>query len=369
MTHYPRGRRDYTLKLEEVIGIICSLFVLVLIVTCCVCCNRFKMKDPRNGYANGNGVAGNNRHSTASYHIQNDFEKRESILLGEATGIIPKLNNAELERPLLSAVSPQTAANVRPLSYTPHQQIHQLQSIAAEREQQETAFTFVDAVRSYGAAADELEAATAASSASAVTAASGIPAVAITRPHPRLNPHDYIQNIQKPMAAVAPSVCSPPVHNNQNNVGNSNGSNNADGACAVPDRNLMENYYYPNKSNNSKGAVLKVTLPPEQQQQPGLPSLSSAAKRNSLNSLPTSVAEDSQRFYWDSYDLNNDQADEAGGAGEAANAVTAAADVVAAAAQHQLAPTLKLSGPNPVCKHLSTNSSSTLFGFGPEIML
>ena len=41
------GRRDYTLKLEEVIGIICSLFVLVLIVTCCVCCNRFKMKDPR----------------------------------------------------------------------------------------------------------------------------------------------------------------------------------------------------------------------------------------------------------------------------------------------------------------------------------
>ena len=54
----------------------------------------------------------------------------------KATGVIPKLNNAELERPLLSAVSPQTAANVRPLSYTPHQQIHQLQSIAAEREQQ-----------------------------------------------------------------------------------------------------------------------------------------------------------------------------------------------------------------------------------------
>ena len=53
-------------------------------------------------------------------------------------------------------------------------------------------------------------------------------------------------------------------------------------------RNLMENYYYPNKSS-SKGAALKVTLPPEQSV------MSSAAKRNSLNSLPTSVAEDSQR--------------------------------------------------------------------------
>ena len=26
------------------------------------------------------------------------------------------------------------------------------------------------------------------------------------------------------------------------------------------------------------------------------------------------MAEDSQRFYWDSYDLNNDQADDSGGA-------------------------------------------------------
>ena len=39
--------------------------------------------------------------------------------------------------------------------------------MAAEREQQETAFTLVDAVRSYGAAADELEAAAAAASSSA----------------------------------------------------------------------------------------------------------------------------------------------------------------------------------------------------------
>ena len=57
------------------------------------------------------------------------------------------------------------------------------------------------------------------------------------------------------MAAVAPSVCSPPPQNNNSNI-----SNNADGACAVPDRNLMENYYYPHKSNNSKGAGLKVRL-------------------------------------------------------------------------------------------------------------
>ena len=49
-----------------------------------------------------------NRHSTASYHIQNDFDKRESILLGEAG--MPKMNNAELERPLLPQAA---AANVR----------------------------------------------------------------------------------------------------------------------------------------------------------------------------------------------------------------------------------------------------------------
>ena len=105
----------------------------------------------------------------------------------------------------------------------------------------------------------------------------------------------------------------------------------------------MENYYYPNKANNSKGAGLKVTLPPEQGQQSGLSGqsgLSAAAKRNSLNSLPTSVAEDSQRFYWDSYDLNNDP--------EGAN-VTAAAEAVAAATaaqQQHLTPTLKLTGNN-----------------------
>ena len=53
-----RGRRDYALKLEEVVGIICSLFVLVLVVTCCVCCKRFKMKDARNGHNGQNGHNG-----------------------------------------------------------------------------------------------------------------------------------------------------------------------------------------------------------------------------------------------------------------------------------------------------------------------
>ena len=62
--------------------------------------------------------------------------------------------------------------------------------------QQETAFTLVDAVRSYGAAADELEAATAASSASGTVTTAAIPTVAIARPHPRLTAHEYIQNIQ-----------------------------------------------------------------------------------------------------------------------------------------------------------------------------
>ena len=118
----------------------------------------------------------------------------------------------------------------------------------------------------------------------------------------------------------------------------------------------MENYYYPNKANNSKGAGLKVTLPPEQQQQH-----QAAAKRNSLNSLPTSVAEDSQRFYWDSYDLNNDQTEESGGAAANATVAAAADDTVASAAQRHLAPTLKLSGPNAVssCSILEKNP------FGP----
>ena len=116
---------------------------------------------------------------------------------------------------------------------------------------------------------------------------SSLPAVSVA-PRPARLPHDYIQNIQKPMAAVAPSVCSPP---NAGGGGPNNNSVAADGACAsaIPDRNLMENYYYPNKSS-SKGAALKVTLPPEQSV------MSSGAKRNSLNSLPTSVAEDSQRY-------------------------------------------------------------------------
>ena len=50
--------------------------------------------------------------------------------------------------------------------------------------QQETSFNYVDTVRSYGSAADELE----------------------SLPPTRLTSHDYIQSIQKPMAAVAPSV-------------------------------------------------------------------------------------------------------------------------------------------------------------------
>jgi hypothetical protein len=90
----------------------------------------------------------------------------------------------------------------------------------------------------------------------------------------------------------------------------------------------MDNYFYPNKSANKtenpalKG--LKVSLPPEHQQhQP--------KTDTSLSSLPTSVAEESQRYFWDSFDLNNDPA-----------TVTAAANAAAAAAAAGVAAATKM---------------------------
>ena len=270
--------RDHIFKLEEIVGIILSLFILVIIVMIFVCFKNFKSK--QGSPANGAVIASNGR-NPSSYHIQNTFDKDEAVVLNhhhhQRTLSDPhykreKLNNLELaaqERPLLSPP--------RPLScYTPnHNQPMQ------HLQQQETAFNYVDTVRSYGSAADELESL------------------------PRIS-SDYIQNIQKPMAAVAPSICNPiPETSEPPEV--------CGAAGGAPDRNLMESYFYPNKSkpDHRHPCRLRVNLPPSES-----PALKGAA---SLSSLQTSVAEDaSQRYYWDSFDLNNDAVVGAGAAASAA---------------------------------------------------
>ena len=158
------NERNYAFKLEELIGIIASLFGIVLIVFLWVMCRRFKVvkANSRNANENGRGnQATENGGGRGTYHIQNDFDK-DGIQLRSPEN---KLNNLDndlyVQRPLITP--PRGTAQML---------------------QQETSFNYVDTVRSYGSAADELE----------------------SLPPTRLTSHDYIQNIQKPVAAVAPSI-------------------------------------------------------------------------------------------------------------------------------------------------------------------
>ena len=244
-----RGR-DYAFKMEELVMIIASLFGLVLIVFIIAMCKRFR--DVKSSQTSINGRAGNR----GSYHIQNDFDK-DAIQLRNTEST--KLNNLE-----------QDIYAQRPLIPSPRLQ------------QQETSFNYVDTVRSYGSAADELE----------------------SLPPTRLTSHDYIQSIQKPMAAVAPSVINVP-------------PNDEYGASALHQdphhRNLME--YYPSKTKLNIGTrspglmnngqrpnsfkPLKVNLPTLPTDSPGLKGAAS------LNSLPASNADDTPKYFWDSFDLNN----------------------------------------------------------------
>ena len=124
-------------------------------------CRRFKVVKASSRNAPNAGNASNANGNRGSYHIQNDFDK-DSIQLRHPEN---KLNNLDndlyVQRPLITP--PRGTAQML---------------------QQETSFNYVDTVRSYGSAADELE----------------------SLPPTRLTSHDYIQSIQKPMAAVAPSV-------------------------------------------------------------------------------------------------------------------------------------------------------------------
>ena len=150
------ARRRYALTLEEVVGIILSLFIIVIIVALFVLCRKFRVK---------------NRNGNRNLLIQNEFDKEQIMMKPRQNGNGHKLNNLQVEQDL-----PLLPQGGRPPSISPSLSNH------------ETHFNYMDTVRSYGSAADELE--------------------TLHRPairHREL-PQDYIQNIQKPVATVAPSM-------------------------------------------------------------------------------------------------------------------------------------------------------------------
>merc|ERR1719510_2153991 len=109
----------------------------------------------------------------------------------------------------------------------------------------ETNFNYMDTLRSYGAAAEELETL------------------------PRI-PHDYIQNFQKPVATVAPSVMSDRDMNLKDNYFKRHKS-------PVPDSDRGSGYYRPSK--------LTVNLPCEGGEE-----------------VAVEAEDDSQRYHWDCSD-------------------------------------------------------------------
>ena len=263
---------DFALKLEEMVGIILgSLFMIVLIVILYVGCKKFKfvVKQGRGSHSNG-----------TAYHIQNEFDK-DSMAMHRVRGSEynnreQKLNNLEL-----------AAQDARPL--IPPSLTRPLSSFMQQQNQHETAFNYAETVRSYGSAADELETATL----------------------PRL-PHDFIQNIQKPMAAVAPSICCHPSdHETMTVGGNGIMMMHHPHHMQQDHRNLMDSYFYPNKPGGKRSpprptsfrppSRLRVNLPASATDSPGLKGATS------LSSLPTSNTEDTQKYYWDSFDLNGSE--------------------------------------------------------------
>ena len=156
LAHVSLLPREYALTLEEVVGVILSLFIIVVIVALFVVCHKFRTKKRHQ-----------NRNGGRNLLIQNEFDKEHIMLSQTRNGSAGghKLNNHEVggreaDCPLL-----------------PVQSGHRSPVIT------ETQFNYTDTLRNYGAAAEELE------------------------PLPRL-PHDFIQNIQKPVATVAPNMIS-----------------------------------------------------------------------------------------------------------------------------------------------------------------
>jgi hypothetical protein len=249
--------RRYALSLEEVVGIILSLFIIVLIVALFVFCRRVSAKRRRQHHGAAAGANGGTMNL-----IQNQFERGD--LTGRkkqgggrnkngSSSVVQKLNNYELsareqhqhqELPLL--------LNQRPASVSP------------SLNEDETPFTYPEPVRSYGLAGDELEA---------------------TLPH-RL-PQDFIQNIQKPVATVAPSM------------------------MADRDMNLKDNYFLMRKKSSPgrdstrpsssssllyRAVKLRVNLPPQGMAAGGL-----TADEDTCHS-ELSMEDDCQRYHWDCSD-------------------------------------------------------------------
>ena len=215
--------RNYALTLEEVVGIILSLFIIVFLFALFLGCRRLQAKRHRT------------RNNTMNM-IQNDINRPGKKQTRNGT---QKMNNYELaSRELDLPLLPQ-----RPVSISP--------------SVDETPFNYMDTVRSYGSAADELETL------------------------PRL-PNDFIQNIQKPIATVAPSMIS------------------------NRDMNLKDNYFLRKKSPGLdstrpsssssllfRAAKLRVNLPPDGEE----------ATQSEL-----SVEDDCQRYHWDCSDWANQSA-------------------------------------------------------------
>ena len=129
LAHISMLPRKYALTLEEVVGIILSLFIIVIIVALFVGCRKFRAKrhQSRNGGRN--------------LLIQNEFDKEHIMMKPTRNGVngAQKLNNhdvmaaREQDLPLLSQ---------RPSSISP--------------TVNETHFNYMDTIRHYGAAAEEL---------------------------------------------------------------------------------------------------------------------------------------------------------------------------------------------------------------------
>ena len=213
--------RKYALTLEEVVGIILSLFIIVIIVALFVGCRKFRAKrhQSRNGGRN--------------LLIQNEFDK-EHIMMKPTRNGTQKLNNHEVmareqDLPLLS----QHPSSISPTVT-------------------ETPFNYMDTIRHYGAAAEELETL------------------------PRIS-QDYIQNIQKPVATVAPSMMTDRDMNLKDNYFKRRKS-----PCSDINRpgSMTSGYFRPNK--------LSVILPPDGAEDPCHSELS--------------VEDDCQRYHWDCSD-------------------------------------------------------------------
>ena len=208
--------RKYALTLEEVVGIILSLFIIVIVVALFVVCRKFSSKRSQNRTGGRNLL------------IQNEFDAKEQIMMKPTrNGAQPRLNNLEL-----------VAAREQDLPLLTNRGPDSVSPTAAE-----TNFNYMDTLRSYGAAAEELETL------------------------PRI-PHDYIQNFQKPVATVAPSVMSDRDMNLKDNYFKRQKS-------PVPDSERSSGYYRPSK--------LRVNLPCEGGEE-------------------VSVEDDSQRYHWDCSD-------------------------------------------------------------------